>query len=63
MGNVEDKIVECFRNGGGLPYSEYPKFQQLQAEETARIFDSKLTGQILPLIPEINIRLNDGLKY
>jgi 2-polyprenyl-3-methyl-5-hydroxy-6-metoxy-1,4-benzoquinol methylase len=62
MGNVEDKIVECFRNGGGLPYSEYPKFQQLQAEETARIFDSKLTNQILPLIPEINSRLNDGIK-
>lgn len=62
MGNVEDKIVECFRNGGGLPYSEYPKFQQLQAEETARIFDSKLTNQILPLIPEINNGLNDGIK-
>lgn len=62
MGNVEDKIVECFRNGGGLPYSEYPKFQQLQAEETARIFDSKLTNQILPLIPKINNRLNDGIK-
>lgn len=62
MGNVEDKIVECFRNGGGLPYSEYPKFQQLQADETARIFDSKLTNQILPLIPEIDNRLNDGIK-
>jgi 2-polyprenyl-3-methyl-5-hydroxy-6-metoxy-1,4-benzoquinol methylase len=62
MGNVEDKIVECFRNGGGLPYSEYPKFQELQAEETARIFDSKLTNQILLLIPEINNRLNDGIK-
>jgi 2-polyprenyl-3-methyl-5-hydroxy-6-metoxy-1,4-benzoquinol methylase len=62
MGDVEDKIVECFRNGGGLPYSEYPKFQQLQAEETARIFDSKLINQILPLIPEINSRLNDGIK-
>ena len=62
MGNVEDKIVECFRNGGGLPYSEYPKFQQLQAEETARIFDNKLTNQILPLIPKINNRLNDGIK-
>ncbi|RPI81875.1 MAG: class I SAM-dependent methyltransferase [Nitrosopumilales archaeon] len=61
-GNVEDKIVECFRNGGGLPYSEYPKFQELQAEETARIFDSKLTNQILPLIPEIDNRLNDGIK-
>lgn len=62
MGNVEDKIVECFRNGGGLPYSEYPKFQELQAEETARIFDSKLTNQILPLIPEIDNRLNHGIK-
>lgn len=62
MGNVEDKIVECFRNGGGLPYSEYPKFQQLQAEETARIFDSKLTNQILPLIPEINDKLSNGIK-
>jgi 2-polyprenyl-3-methyl-5-hydroxy-6-metoxy-1,4-benzoquinol methylase len=62
MGNVEDKIVECFRNGGGLPYSEYPKFQELQAEETGRIFDSKLTNQILPLIPEIDNRLNDGIK-
>ena len=62
MGNVENKIVECFRNGGGLPYSEYPKFQELQAEETARIFDSKLTNQILPLIPEIDNKLNDGIK-
>ena len=62
MGNVEDKIVECFRNGGGLPYSEYLKFQQLQAEETARIFDSKLTNQILPLIPEINDKLSNGIK-
>jgi len=62
MGNVEDKIVNCFRNGGGLPYSEYPTFQQLQAEETARIFDSKLTNQILPLIPDIINKLNNGLE-
>lgn len=62
MGNVEDKIVECFRKGGGLPYSEYPKFQELQAEETARIFDNRLTNQILQLIPEINARLNSGIE-
>ena len=62
MGNVEDKIVECFRKGGGLPYSEYPKFQQLQAEETARIFDSKLTSQILQLNPNIMDRLKKGVK-
>src|SRR3712207_5351280 len=39
MGEVEQKIIECFRKGGGVPYSAYPRFQELQAEETARIFD------------------------
>ena len=43
-------------------YSEYPKFQQLQAEETARIFDSKLTSQILQLIPKMSDRLKKGTK-
>jgi 2-polyprenyl-3-methyl-5-hydroxy-6-metoxy-1,4-benzoquinol methylase len=49
MGLVEDKIVDCFRNGGGVPYSEYPAFQTLQAEETSRVFDSRLIDQIVPL--------------
>ena len=49
MGLVEDKIVNCFRNGGGVPYSEYPAFQSLQAEETSRVFDSRLIDQIVPL--------------
>ncbi|VFJ12818.1 class I SAM-dependent methyltransferase [Candidatus Nitrosocosmicus franklandus] len=49
MGLVEDKIVECFRNGGGVPYSDYPGFQALQAEETSRVFDSRLINDIVPL--------------
>ncbi len=49
MGLVEDKVVNCFRNGGGVPYSEYPGFQSLQAEETSRVFDSRLIDQIIPL--------------
>ncbi len=31
MGGVEDKILECFRNGGGVPYSEYPRFQEVMS--------------------------------
>ena len=27
MGNVEDQVVQSFQNGGGVPYSAYPKFQ------------------------------------
>jgi 2-polyprenyl-3-methyl-5-hydroxy-6-metoxy-1,4-benzoquinol methylase len=49
MGLVEDQVVDCFRNGGGVPYSEYPGFQSLQAEETSRVFDSRLIEQIVPL--------------
>ncbi|NWG37357.1 methyltransferase domain-containing protein [Nitrososphaera sp.] len=60
MGNVEDRIVECFRRGGGVPYSAYPKFQELQAEETARVFDARLVDQILPLTGMAD-RLREGV--
>lgn len=49
MGNVEDDIVKCFKKGGGVPYSAFPKFQEIQAEETARVFDARLVTDILPL--------------
>jgi 2-polyprenyl-3-methyl-5-hydroxy-6-metoxy-1,4-benzoquinol methylase len=61
MGLVEDKIVDCFRNGGGVPYSEYPGFQTLQAEETSRVFDSRLIEQIVPLTgPDMISKLHSG---
>src|SRR5437867_3544339 len=31
MGNVEDRIVDCFQKGGGVPYSAYPQFQAIMA--------------------------------
>lgn len=60
MGIVEDRIIECFRKGGGVPYSAYPKFQELQGEETARVFDARLVDQILPLTGMVN-RLEQGV--
>lgn len=61
MGLVEDKIVNCFKNGGGVPYSEYPSFQSLQAEETSRVFDTRLIDQIIPLTGnEMINNLNEG---
>jgi SAM-dependent methyltransferase len=61
LGIVEDKIVECFYKGGGVPYSEYPRFQELQAEETSRIFDARLVDQILPLSDGLRDRLERGI--
>lgn len=60
MGIVEDKIVECFRKGGGVPYSAYPKFQELQGEETGRVFDARLVDHILPLTG-MGDRLREGI--
>jgi SAM-dependent methyltransferase len=61
MGGVEDDIVECFVHGGGVPYSRYPKFQQLMAEESASIHDASLIEGILPLVEGSVERLKSGI--
>ncbi len=62
MGQVEQQVVESFRNGGGVPYSAYPRFQELQAEETARVYDATLIDVTLPLVPGLVERLQDGIE-
>jgi 2-polyprenyl-3-methyl-5-hydroxy-6-metoxy-1,4-benzoquinol methylase len=61
FGKVEDKLVESFRNGGGVPYSEFATFQELMAEESAQIVDATLLESTLPLIPGITQRLDQGI--
>src|SRR3990170_2931046 len=61
MGNVEEHIISAFRNGGGVPYSAFPRFQQLQAEESAQIHDAVLIDVTLPLVPGLVDRLNAGI--
>ncbi|OEJ97558.1 class I SAM-dependent methyltransferase [Streptomyces thermolilacinus] len=60
MGGVEDQIVAAFRDGGGVPYTAYPRFQQLQGEENGRVFDAALVDTILPLAPGLTECLRDG---
>lgn len=60
FGLVEDEVVAAFRDGGGVPYSSYPKFQELQAEETARVYDAALVDAIIPLVPGLPERLDSG---
>jgi SAM-dependent methyltransferase len=61
LGLVEDQIVDCFRNGGGVPYSAYPKFQAIRAEESRAEQDAFLIGKTLPLVPGLTGRLEDGI--
>ena len=51
LASVEEGIVASFRNGGGVPYAEYPRFQRVMAEASGHVFDAALIGAIVPLVP------------
>jgi 2-polyprenyl-3-methyl-5-hydroxy-6-metoxy-1,4-benzoquinol methylase len=59
-GLVEQPLVRAFRHGGGVPYSAYARFQQLQAEESAMTYGPKLVNTILPLAPGVIEALQIG---
>ncbi|MFD5086429.1 class I SAM-dependent methyltransferase [Kitasatospora sp. NPDC058406] len=61
MGEVEQRVVTAFREGGGLPYSAYPRFQALQGEETAAVYDRVLVDGVVPLVPGLTERLRAGI--
>ncbi len=61
MGQVETDVVEAFRTGDGVPYSKYPDFQRLMAEDSAALFDAALLTETLPAIPGIVERLEAGI--
>jgi 2-polyprenyl-3-methyl-5-hydroxy-6-metoxy-1,4-benzoquinol methylase len=60
LGEVEQKIVGCFHNGGGLPYSDYPRFHTLMAEMSGEVFDAALVDVILPMADGLPDRLRAG---
>lgn len=59
-GLVEQPLIEAFRDGGGVPYSAYARFQQLQAEESAMMYGPKLVNTVLPLAPGVIDELQIG---
>lgn len=62
LGSVEDKIVDCFRNGGGVPYSAFPRFQEVMAEESSQTVAAALIDSILPLAPGLVDLLRAGAE-
>ena len=61
LGNVEDKLVECFRGGGGVPYSEYPRFHEVMAAESGQTTVAALHSHIIPLVPGLKEKLEAGI--
>jgi ubiquinone/menaquinone biosynthesis C-methylase UbiE len=62
LGSVESDIVECFRKGGGVPYSKFSRFHEVMAEDSGQSVLSSLESHILPLIPGLADRLAAGIQ-
>ena len=61
LGSVEDGIVECFRSGGGVPYSAFPRFQEVMAEDSGQTVVPALLDHILPLVAGLPAALRRGI--
>ncbi len=61
LGSVEDKIVDCFSEGGGVPYEAFERFHEVMSDESHQTVIVPLLDQTLPLIPGLKERLDEGI--
>lgn len=61
IAGVEDEVAECFRHGGGVPYSSYPRLQEVLREDTGAVVDAALIDTTLPLVVGLVDRLHEGI--
>ena len=61
LAQVEQDIVQCFREGGGLSYAQYPRFHALMDEDSRAFVDAALVGGVVPLVEGLDARLRAGI--
>lgn len=62
LGSVEDDILKCFYEGGGVPYEKYPRFHEVMAQDSGMTVLDALEDSILPLVHGLTERLEDGIR-
>lgn len=60
LGAVEEPILKCFKEGGGLAYSDYDRFHEVMAEDSGQSVLPELTRSIIPLVDGMRERLEEG---
>jgi SAM-dependent methyltransferase len=61
LGSAEDAVVDAFRHGRGVPYSAYPRFHAVMAEESRQTVVEALLNHILPLSYGLTSQLGAGI--
>jgi 2-polyprenyl-3-methyl-5-hydroxy-6-metoxy-1,4-benzoquinol methylase len=61
LAEVEQGIVRCFREGGGLSYADYSRFHAVMAEDSKGAVDGTLLQRTVPLVAGLDARLRTGI--
>jgi SAM-dependent methyltransferase len=61
LGRVEDEVLACFREGGGVPYEKYPRFHDVMAEDSGQSIVPVIVELAVPLVPGLHERLTAGI--
>ncbi|QIB64857.1 class I SAM-dependent methyltransferase [Kineobactrum salinum] len=61
-GSMEDRLLDCFRSGEGLPYTAFPRCHEVMAEDSQQTVVAALESRILPLIPGLQQQLQQGIE-
>lgn len=62
LGAAEDAVAEAFRHGRGVPYSAYPRFHDVMAEDSGQTALGGLYENVIPAVPGLQSRLEKGIE-
>lgn len=62
LGRMEEEVLHCFREGGGIPYERFHRFHEVMSEDSGQTVLPVLFDAILPLVPELPGRLAEGIR-
>jgi len=57
LAEVEQKVIGCVRDGGGLSYADYPRFHTVMAQRSGEMYDRALVDEVIPLVDGLPERL------
>lgn len=57
LGTVLPSLLDAFRKGGGVPYSDYPGVHEIQAAMTRPLYRNFLATEWFPKLPDLHQRL------
>jgi 2-polyprenyl-3-methyl-5-hydroxy-6-metoxy-1,4-benzoquinol methylase len=62
LGQVESKVVDCFKHGGGVPYSAYDRFHDVMAEESDSTTLAGFDHGLFTLLEGLHEQLEQGIQ-